>query len=55
MHLKKKEILPNKWLNADFITTGSYSSKLDEVSVYPQVSKYYEKSIKNEVGSSAGR
>ena len=26
--------LPNKWLNADFIRTGSYSSRLTEVSVY---------------------
>lgn len=26
--------LPNKWLNADFIRTGSYSSRLAEVSVY---------------------
>ena len=26
--------LPNGWLNADFMHTGSYSSKLDEISVY---------------------
>ena len=26
--------LPNKWLNADFMRTGSYSPRLDEVSVY---------------------
>ena len=26
--------LPNKWLNTDFMRTGSYSPKLDEVSVY---------------------
>lgn len=26
--------LPNKWLNADFMKTGSYSPILDEVSVY---------------------
>lgn len=26
--------LPNKWLNTDFMRTSSYSSKLDEVSVY---------------------
>lgn len=26
--------LPNNWLNADFKKTGSYSPKLDEVSVY---------------------
>lgn len=26
--------LPNKWLNADFTRTGSYSSRLAEVSVY---------------------
>lgn len=26
--------LPNGWLNADFMHTGSYSPKLDEVSVY---------------------
>ena len=29
-----KFYLPNKWLNADFIRTGSYSSRLTEVSVY---------------------
>lgn len=26
--------LPNKWLNTDFMRTGSYSPRLDEVSVY---------------------
>lgn len=26
--------LPNSWLNADFVHTGSYSPKLDEFSVY---------------------
>ena len=26
--------LPNGWLNSDFMQTSSYSSKLDEVSVY---------------------
>lgn len=26
--------LPHRWLNADFMRTGSYSSKLDEVSVH---------------------
>ena len=26
--------LPNNWLNADFMRTGSYSPRLDEVSVY---------------------
>lgn len=26
--------LPNKWLNTDFMRTGSYSPKLEEVSVY---------------------
>ena len=26
--------LPNKWLNTDFMRTGSYSPKLDEVSAY---------------------
>lgn len=26
--------LPNGWLNSDFTNTGSYSSKLEEVSVY---------------------
>ena len=26
--------LPNRWLNADFMSTGSYSPKLDEFSVY---------------------
>ena len=29
-----KFALPNKWLNTDFMKTGSYSPKLDEVSVY---------------------
>lgn len=33
-HVGDKFDLPNKWLNADFMRTGSYSSKLDEVSVY---------------------
>lgn len=26
--------LPNKWINTDFMRTGSYSPKLDEISVY---------------------
>lgn len=26
--------LPNKWINNDFMRTGSYSPKLDEISVY---------------------
>ena len=26
--------LPNKWINTDFMKTGSYSPRLDEVSVY---------------------
>lgn len=29
--------LPNGWLNADFIHTGSYSPKLDEFSVYYKI------------------
>ena len=33
-HVGDKFGLPNGWLNADFIRTGSYSPKLSEVSVY---------------------
>lgn len=33
-HVGDKFDLPNGWLNADFMHTGSYSPKLDEVSVY---------------------
>ena len=33
-HVGDKFDLPNGWLNADFMHTGSYSPKLDEFSVY---------------------
>ena len=33
-HVGDKFDLPNGWLNADFVHTGSYSPKLDEFSVY---------------------
>ena len=33
-HVGDKFNLPNGWLNADFMHTGSYSPKLDEFSVY---------------------
>ena len=33
-HVGDKFRLPNGWLNADFMYTGSYSPKLDEYSVY---------------------
>lgn len=33
-HVVDKFNLPNGWLNADFMRTGSYSPKLDEYSVY---------------------
>ena len=33
-HVGDKFHLPNGWLNADFMRTGSYSPKLDEYSVY---------------------
>ena len=33
-HVGDKFDLPNGWLNTDFMHTGSYSPKLDEVSVY---------------------
>ena len=33
-HVGDKFYLPNGWLNADFMSTGSYSPKLDEYSVY---------------------
>jgi hypothetical protein len=33
-HVGDKFDLPNGWLNADFMRTGSYSPKLDEFSVY---------------------
>ncbi len=33
-HVGDKYDLPNGWLNADFMHTGSYSPKLDEFSVY---------------------
>ena len=33
-HVGDKFNLPNGWLNADFMHTGSYSPKLDEISVY---------------------
>ncbi len=33
-HVGDKFHLPNGWLNADFVRTGSYSPKLDEFSVY---------------------
>ena len=33
-HVSDKFDLPNGWLNSDFMHTGSYSPKLDEVSVY---------------------
>ena len=33
-HVGDKFDLPNGWLNADFMHTGSYSPKLDEISVY---------------------
>lgn len=33
-HVADKFNLPNGWLNADFMRTGSYSPKLDEYSVY---------------------
>ena len=33
-HVGDKFGLPNGWLNADFTHTGSYSPKLDEVSVH---------------------
>ncbi len=33
-HVGDKFSLPNGWLNADFMHTGSYSPKLDEVSVH---------------------
>ncbi len=33
-HVGDKFSLPNGWLNADFMHTGSYSTKLDEFSVY---------------------
>lgn len=33
-HVGDKFDLPNGWLNTDFMRTGSYSPKLDEISVY---------------------
>ena len=33
-HVSDKFDLPNGWLNTDFMRTGSYSPKLDEISVY---------------------
>ena len=33
-HVSDKHNLPNGWLNADFMITDSYSSKLDQYSVY---------------------
>lgn len=33
-HVSDKYNLPNGWLNADFMKTDSYSSKLDQYSVY---------------------
>lgn len=33
-HVGDKFDLPNGWLNADFMHTGSYSPKLDEFSIY---------------------
>lgn len=33
-HVGDKFNLPNGWLNADFMHTGSYSPKLDEFSIY---------------------